>query len=635
MGRPIRVLVVEDNPEDADLTVRALHRGGYAPAWQRVDTAEAMREALRVQSWDLALADYGIPGFGALPALRVLHESGLDIPCIVLSRTAGEETAVDVMRAGARDYVKKENLTRLVPAVERELREAQVRRERVSAEEALRESRELLQAVVNAAPVILFALDNAGTITFAEGRGLEALGRTQGELVGHSAFALYRGNEEVLAQVRGALAGERDHSVAPVPCAGRTFEMRWAAFRGRGGERLGTIGLAADITDRVELERELLHSQKMQALGTLAGGIAHDFNNLLQAILGHAELLRERKADEDPDVPSLSGIEEAAHRAARLISELLTFSRMQAINLRPIALHEVVRATAEHLERGLPSSVTLRLELGAARDRVVGDPDRLQQAMQNLCMNAREAMPDGGELLVETANRVVEPGEPGMVPEAEPGRYVVMSVQDSGPGMDPDMQRRVFDPFFTTKDVGKGTGLGLAIVYGVARSHSGFVQLVSEPGRGTRFSIYLPEAEPARPHAEPADEEARGSETVLVVEDESMLADLLRQMLERRGFLPLVAHGADEALALFEAHRESIALVVTDLVMPGRDGMELAQELHARDTALPILLATGYVADSDVAELQGWGIRGVIAKPYRAGDIVRKVREVLDARPES
>jgi signal transduction histidine kinase/CheY-like chemotaxis protein len=415
--------------------------------------------------------------------------------------------------------------------------------------------------------------------------------------------------------------------------------VHWIVGQGRHVQAVGShrvVGIGMDVTERKQLESQLSQAQKMEAIGQLAGGVAHDFNNLLTAILGYASMLAERPDCDESSRRDLDEIRRAAERATALTRQLLAFSRRQILQARVLDLNTVVLNTVEMLRRLVGEDINLKLDLEPAALTVKADPTQLEQILLNLVVNARDAMPDGGMITVESRREPLPADfekDGGAMPSAS-GRYAMLGVRDTGIGMDDATKRRIFEPFFTTKAYGKGTGLGLATVYGIVKQSGGFVWVYSEPGQGTAFKVYFPcmesrtveSADPPRPADTPG-----GTETLLLVEDEASVRTLARILLERSGYRVLEAPDAAVAEQMADHERGTIHLLVTDVVMPGAGGPDLFKRLHASRPALKVVYMSGY-ADEAVVR-RGVLDAGVafIQKPFSAQTICSKVREVLDA----
>jgi signal transduction histidine kinase len=517
LGERLRLLIVEDTPDDAYFLIRELQRVGYELSELRVETADAMRRALAEAEWDMVISDYSLPGFDAPRALQILHESGADIPLIIVSGTVDDGVAVDALRAGARDFITKGRLARLGPAVERELREARAR-----------------------------------------------------------------------------------HRAAE---------------------------------SQTQLEERLRQAERMEAVGQLSGGIAHDFNNLLAVISSYADMLRADMPRDDQRRADLDEIVKAAGSAATLTRQLLAFSRRQV--LQPVALdiNEVVHNTSNILRRTIGETIELSLKLEPTVASARADRGQVEQVLMNLVVNARDAMPRGGTITIATADEIVDADHLPSDAAGGPGPYVALSVSDHGSGIPPHILGRIFEPFFTTKEKGRGTGLGLATVYGIVQQSRGVLRVQSEQGVGTTFEVLLPRAETTA-QVRPSDRPQRpatnvGSATILLVEDDAAVRKAAARVLGRAGYKVLQAEGPSAAEKLVDAHDGEIALLVTDVVMPGCSGPELAARLVAKRRTMNVLVMSGYAGDALGPDITVSAEVPFLQKPFTADSLLAKVREVL------
>jgi len=924
MIRKLRVLNVEDSERDVALVVRHLTVAGYDVISERVDTAASMRNALETRVWDIILCDYSMPRFNALAALAALHETKLDIPLIIISGTVGEDIAVEAMLTGANDYLAKDNLTRLVPAIERELQEAKNRRKQFETDNERRIIFEIIQGVVStpnldeflklvhlSISAIMYA-ENCFVMLYDEatemmhfefwvdkrdslpepqplahgfashvvrtgqplliteekrkaliesgeaeqvgtyspswlGVPLRTPSRTIGVLVlqhyedehaynerhleflssvgDHIALAIERKRAEdavrlseeryrllfeknpepmwvydletlkflevnnaaihhygytreefgsmtikdirpheqvpaLLRSVHDDVPGLQDgqawqhrkkdgtlidveitsHSlifagvsarlvlatdvtesnraksalreseeryrdlvenaidiiythdldgrytsvnravenitgysreealnlnlidtVAPEyverakqmiaeKLAGReitAYEIELIAKDGHrvavevnsrivyeNGIPVGVQGIARDITERKQLEGQFLQSQKMEAVGLLAGGIAHDFNNLLTAITGYSDLALRKLSHHDPLRVNIKEIKDAGERAAGLTSQLLAFSRKQVMKPRVHNLNTVITNIERMLRRIIKESIDFRTVLDPQLGNIKADPGQIEQVIMNLAVNARDAMPDGGTLTLETRNEYLDGTYISQHLNTSKGNFVRMTVTDTGHGMDTETMRRIFEPFFSTKEVGKGTGLGLSTVHGIIKQSGGDIMVYSELGHGTSFKVYLPcvdESVQTPRWEEGTVEDNSGTETILLVEDDDMVRNLVREILESHGYTVLEAVSGAAALPIFDSYRDGIHLLLSDMIMPGMSGVELMKKALAFRPELKTLLMSGYTDES----LNIGGTMDVdtafIEKPFTPDSLARKVREVLES----
>jgi len=417
------------------------------------------------------------------------------------------------------------------------------------------------------------------------------------------------------------------------------LEYRSSLIRPEEGEPF-ISGIARDVTDRILAEREIkklnkqmLQAQKMEAVGTLAGGIAHDFNNLLQGILGYTQILIMPRDESDPDIASLRQIEKAANRASELTRQLLTFSRKVESKPRPVNLNQEVHEVEKLLKRTIPKMIDIELHLEEGLETINADPSQLEQVIMNLGVNARDAMPEGGKLVIETENVFLDESYCRDHLGARPGKYVLLSISDTGFGMDKDTLEHIFDPFFTTKEVGKGTGLGLAMVYGIVKSHEGYIMCYSEPGQGTAFKIYLPVIEGNTEDRILEKKEKtipeRGNETILLVDDEELLRDIGKDMLEQFGYTVLLAQDGESALELY-SEKKNISLIILDLIMPGMGGKRCLEKLLTMNPEIKVVIASGYSINGHGKDALEAGARAFVSKPYELKQMLQVVRKVLD-----
>jgi two-component system, cell cycle sensor histidine kinase and response regulator CckA len=514
MEIPLKLLVVEDSEADTELLVRAIRKGGYEVSYKRVDTREALHASL-LEPWDLVISDHSMPGFSGVAALDMVREKQLDVPFIFVSGTIGEDIAVDAMRVGAQDYIMKGNLARLLPAIDRELREAKRRAEH----------------------------------------------------------------------------------------------------------------------KRTEIRMRQL--EKFEAIGKLAGGIAHDFNNVIGAIMGWAEL----GSDEVPE-GSLAGkyfkqIRTQSERAAGLTRQLLAYARRQTLEPRIINLNQLIGETTTLLQKVIGEQIEMKLELAPDLEPTRADASQLEQVLMNLCFNARDAMPNGGQLLIETQNVELDESYTQRHEYARPGRYAALSVSDTGIGMDEATMSRVFEPFFTTKEVGKGTGLGLATAYGIVKQHDGLIEVYSELDKGTMFRVYLPASGgKTQGSVEAGKEDAvrGGTETILVAEDHAGNREMVDEILRKLGYRVVVAKDGEEALEKFREKQSEIAMVLLDVVMPKMGGPEAYEKIRTLKPDVPVIFTSGYSERSArLASLTSQGAM-LLQKPCGPKTLARKIREVLDRK---
>jgi len=410
--------------------------------------------------------------------------------------------------------------------------------------------------------------------------------------------------------------------------------------RDDNGAVIGYQGVIRDITEKKraeeekeQLESQLLHAQKMEAIGTLSGGIAHDFNNILQAISGYTQILMMGKEPDNPDYTKLKAIEKSAFRASDLTSQLLIFSRKVETKLRPVDLNQELMQVAEMLGHTIPKMIAIELNLGKDSKIINADKTQIEQIIMNLAINARDAMPDGGKVIFETKNVSIDEGYMKTHLGAVPGNYVLLSASDTGRGIDKESVEHIFEPFYTTKERGKGTGLGLAMVYGIVKSHNGYIMCYSEEGEGTTFKIYFPVMETETgvfQHEEKIMDIKGGNETLLIVDDEEDLREVGREMMTKFGYTALTAPDGEGALKIYRKRKNEIDLIIMDLIMPGMGGKKCLEEILKIDQNARVIIASGYSESGHAKEIFKTGAKGFINKPYDINQMLKIIREALD-----
>ena len=633
----LRALILEDSADDVELLLLYLKRMGFSVTHSVAESKKQFRAALLEKDFDVVLSDYALPGWTGLDAARELRGMGKDTPLLLVTGTLGEEAAVECIKQGVTDYILKDNLQRLPNALTRALAEKALRDQNTKSQDALRVSEARNRDLVENSVYGIFRVSAGGDFLDANPALLRIIGCG-------SATEL-----KSLNLVRDIFRFPEQHSQCMQQCRvhGRIHGVE-AEWRRRDGgfvtvrlnlRQLSISGppdaleiIAEDVTELRAMERQLRQAQKFEAVGQLAGGIAHDFNNVVGAILGWAELGFDQNRGNAPVAERFSRIREQGERAAALTRELLTFARRQVLQPQMVDLNTVANGLVNFLDKVIGKDIEFKL-LGAPLDAVKADPTQLEQVLMNLCLNARDAMPDGGRLAVETEMVELDEAYCRFYPYVTPGRYAVVSVSDTGTGMDAATRERIFEPFFTTKERGKGTGMGLATVYGIVKQHGGFVQVYSEPGHGSLFRVYLPAMEGAVAEGTvekapaPSLADIRGTETILLAEDHESIREMTRQVLVSLGYRVLSAANGEEALRLCE--QETPALAILDVIMPKMGGVVTAARLTARFPDMQLIFTSGYSSEEDRTAASGDKTR-YLQKPYSPTTMVRLIRECLD-----
>ena len=509
-------------------------------------------------------------------------------------------------------------------------------------EDALQKERDTAQQYLDIAGVMLVAIDSGQRVTMINRKGCEVLGYSEEEMRNKNWFdnfvPLKNRDEtrEAFVQMDNGAAGQYAHMESPVlTMSGDVRLIEWChiPLADKDGKFAGMLSSGEDITERKSLESQLRHAQKMEAIGQLAGGVAHDFNNILTVITGYCSMMKIQIGEEDPHNLNINQVLAAAERATSLTRSLLVFSRKEPINPQEADLNDIVTNVGKFIRRIIGEDILLRIDLNEEPLDVNVDTGQIEQVMVNLSTNARDAMEKGGTLIITTSFQELGPTFVQAHGYGTHGRYALITVSDTGNGMDKNTRKRIFEPFFTTKEAGKGTGLGLSIVYGIVKRHSGFINVYSEQGKGTTFRIYLPLINrkavavidmPVLPMPK------RGSETILVAEDDETVRNLVYSLLSEFGYKVILAEDGQDAVDKFAVNSDRIKLVIMDIIMPRKNGKEAHDEIMRMNPCIKVLYISGYTAE--IMEVRGEIEEGteLITKPVQPIDLLRKIREILD-----
>ena len=634
MPRPLHFLLVEDSPEDAQLLVLHLQAKGVAFTHIQTASFEGFLAAFTTETWDLVLSDFNLPGTDGMEILKCLRGLDPDLPFILLSGVLDEGAAVAAMRAGANDFVLKGNLSRLVPAIEREMKEAELRKKQRHFEEELR----LLHTAIGQTPDMVVITDPEGTILYANAATEVISGYPRAELLGqnprlfksgqHDA-EFYRSMWEMLLRGetwKGHLVNRRKDNIL------WDSEQVISPVFDAQGVLQNYLCTARDITLERQLQGLLEQSQRLETIGTLTSGIAHDFNNILMPVLGHAELGLGRPPGDPRIKHDLEVILSSANRARDLIRQILVFSRKGQTELVPIEVESLLTESLKLLRSSVSTTIAFDLDLDARGRFVLGDPTQLHQVILNLCTNASHAMQgQAGRLTVRLKTEQLPPTPCVMNILLPEGDYLCMEVTDTGRGIAPEHLDQIFLPFFTTKAAGEGTGLGLSVSHGIVSNLGGGIQVTSQPGAGTTFKVFLPVLAAGTTAAEAREEEApRGQGHILLVDDEEALLRVFHSSLAGLGFHISSYRQPEGALRAFLGDPGGFQVLVTDYAMPGLSGLQLAEAIWAVNPAFPVILLTGSPDHGQNPATEGQkGFRACVAKPIGPRDLAKAILRVL------
>lgn len=642
MDKPLRILHLEDDPDYCALVRGMLEQEGLAVEMVLVGNHAEFAAALENEVFDIILADYLLPTCNGIEALQTARQKSPATPFLLVSGTIGEQGAIEGLRHGVTDYVLKQCPERLVPAVRRALQEARERMHRKQAETELIRAEKYFRALTENSLDVLSILNREGVFQYNSPSLKHVLGYEPQELTGRNCFELVHPDD--LAATTRALEQVLQNPELRITheCRYRRREGSWCHLESVTQNRLNNAEIAGivvnsrDITERKQLESQLLQSQKMEAIGQLAGGIAHDLNNILAPILISVGMFREKLTDPE-DQRILATLEASAKRGADIVRQLLWFGRGlhgQRSLLDPkYVIKDVARFVSETFDKSIQVETSVAKDLWA----IMADPTHLHQVLLNLCLNSRDAMPSGGKLSIAGRNFTVDQNQAAMYPKAGLGPYVILEVSDTGAGIPPEVRDRIFEPFFTTKEPGKGTGLGLPTVMSIVKGYGGFVHVESETGKGTAVRVHLP----ARPdtRAEKPTNEAQSpprghGETVLVVDDEDSVLQVVKMTLEKFGYRVLTARDGEQAVAMYVGNQAMIAIVLTDLMMPVMDGVVTIRALKHINPRVKVIAGSGLGSHPKQKSLRDLGVKHFVAKPYTAETILRELQNVLAEKPE-
>ena len=626
----INVLIIEDNEDDFFIARSLLSKTTALKCnleWAR-DYDEGL-ETLMSNQYDICLVDYRLGARDGLQLLREADGRGVETPMILLTGQGDYEVDIKAMMAGAADYLVKGQIDAQV--LERSIRYA---RERRRAEERIREQAAFLDKARDS--ISAYNLDR--TVIYWNKSAERLTGYSEEEIKNLPYDALFETNKEKVDKAWSTVVskGEWSGDLRQRTKSGEELivESRWTLVRDNAGNPRSVLVINTDVTERKRLESHFLRAQRMESIGTLVGGIAHDLGNLLVPILLGVKVLSQRHKDDEKTMRTLDMIRRSAQRGSDMVKQVLAFARGVEGERVKLNLQHVVQEVERITEETFPTGVHVQVDMPDSMPLVTGDSTQLQQVLMNLCVNARDAMPNGGRLSIRAAVAHIDEEASWTNPDAEKGEYVEICVSDEGEGIPPDVLDKVFEPFFTTKPSGKGTGLGLSTVFSIVKSHGGFVDVKSEEGRGTTFCVYIPTD--GEEGGQGGDDESpvnlRGDgETILLVDDEEFILETASETLADAGYNVYTATNAREALQIYRSKADQIDLIVTDLMMADGDGFELIEWVRKEDGEVPMIAASG-MATNKAQEALDFGANLFVAKPFTAEKLLSAIHDVLPKR---
>ncbi|PMB48736.1 hybrid sensor histidine kinase/response regulator [Fischerella thermalis CCMEE 5201] len=625
----IRVLLIDDDEDDYILTrdwFKEFQVASCTLEW--VNNYQAGRDAIASGQYDVYLVDYRLGDGNGLELLREAIARGCTAPIIFLTGQGDREIDIEAMKAGAADYLEKSQLA--APLLERSIRYALERKQN---EQKIREQAALLDVATDA----IFVQDLDGKILFWNKAAEHLYKCKKEEAIGKKASELWQ--EKDLSKLQAALSilmknRAWEGELQQITKTGQeiTVESRWTLVKDFDNTTQCFLVVNTDITQKKLLESQFLRAQRLESIGTLASGIAHDLNNVLAPILMTAQLL-ESQLDDERSKRLLPILISNAKRGANLVKQVLSFTRGMEGDRTLLQLKHIVREIQQVIRETFPKSIDVSTSIPPNLWTIYGDATQLHQVLMNLCVNARDAMPNGGTLTICAENFLVDENYARMHLDAQVGAYVAITVADTGVGIAPEILDRIFEPFYTTKEFGKGTGLGLSTVLGIVKSHGGFVNVYSEVGKGSQFKVFLPAQQTPESLEEPEKELPIGNgELILVVDDEDSIRDITKTSLETHNYKAITASDGIEAIALYAEHRDEISVVLTDMLMPSMDGLTTIRTLKKINPNVKIIAVSGLASTEKVNAAADIGVKAFLSKPYTAKQLLQTIGVVKSGK---
>lgn len=625
----IRVLLIDDDEDDYILTrdwFKEFQVASCTLEW--VNNYQAGRNAIASGQYDVYLVDYRLGDGNGLELLREALDNGCTAPIIFLTGQGDREIDIEAMKAGAADYLEKSQLA--APLLERSIRYALERKQN---EQKIREQAALLDVATDA----IFVQDLDGKILFWNKAAEHLYKWKKEEAIGKKASELWQ--EKDLSKLQAALSilmknRAWEGELQQITTTGQeiTVESRWTLVKDFDNTTQCFLVVNTDITQKKLLESQFLRAQRLESIGTLASGIAHDLNNVLAPILMTAQLL-ESQLDDERSKRLLPILISNAKRGANLVKQVLSFTRGMEGDRTLLQLKHIVREIQQVIRETFPKSIDVSTSIPPSLWTIYGDATQLHQVLMNLCVNARDAMPNGGTLTICAENFLVDENYARMHLDAQVGAYVAITVADTGVGIAPEIIDRIFEPFYTTKEFGKGTGLGLSTVLGIVKSHGGFVSVYSEIGKGSQFKVFLPAQQTPESLEEPEKELPTGNgELILVVDDEDSIRDITKTSLETHNYKAITASDGIEAIALYAEHRDEISVVLTDMLMPSMDGLTTIRTLKKINPNVKIIAVSGLASTEKVNAAADIGVKAFLSKPYTAKQLLQTIGVVKSGK---
>jgi len=637
MSTSYKILHLEDSAIDAELISAMLTGNGIVHDTTVVNTRDDFFNFFRLNTYDLILCDYNLPGYNGLQALKELRALDQEIPYIFVSGNIGEDRAIESLRTGATDYVLKDRLARLPSAIIRAMNERAERSEKRKIDEALQSQNNFLNRIIETIPVSLMVKDKEGKILLANAMTEMMCGIPSEQIIGKTEIELNPNDKGIRQKIEDeqelfsgtpSLVIPDDRFVHRITGKVHHLLTVKVPLFDSNGKPYQILSVSSDITEQKKMEENILRAERVHNIGALASGIAHDLNNVLAPIILVIEILRMRMTDE-PTIKMLKMVEDTAKRGSGLIKQVLAFARGTETERLVFQAKHIILEVEKIMKQTFPKSIQYEIEVPNDIGTIYGDVTQMHQVLMNLCVNARDAMPFGGKLIIKAENGTIEPSATS---DKRSGRYVIITVTDSGIGIPSEEMPKIFEPFFTTKEIGKGTGLGLSTVKSIVVSHQGYIDVDSKQEIGTTFTLYFPRTDsehiPEKASKKSGISMGHG-ETILVVDDESAMLELIKSTLESFGYIVLTAVDGSEAIVSYFQNKGSISAIVTDMMMPVMDGVVLVQTIRKVNPTIKILGMSGTTnVKGELISTEVLGIP-ILPKPFTMEQLLTTLQKVL------
>lgn len=637
MGIPIHVLILSQSEQDTELIIKELYRAGYETVFERMDNYEKLADSIIPKKWDVIIADYVMPNFKIFDALKLIKTRKIDIPFIIISDIPGEYTAVAAIKAGASDYIMRNNPVRLISAINRELNDKAEREKTKYAEEELIKTNGILYSVIEATKDPISIKDIEGKYIILNLSMASMLGKPVKDIIGKTDkefFSADKAKEIEEKEYRILQTGmpQTYEENVKINFQTKTYITTKSVYYDNWKNKIGIFSISQDITEIKGLQEQLRQSQKLETLGQLAGGLAHDLNNLIIVIHGYSDLALMTVHNDSQISGHINEIQKASSQISNLTKQLLLFASQKAMDMKPFDINNIINDLLKILERIISEDISIKTGLGKQVWTLVGDIKAIEHVIMNMVMNAREAMPEGGTITINTEYIYIDEKYVKTHKDAKTGNFVCLSVNDTGMGINNEIIDRIFEPFFTTK---KGrSGLGLSVLYGIVKKHEGWISVQNIENSGCSFKIYFPSVfsdikEKTTISIDGIQNLKGNGERILVVEDQDSVREFAKKVFSENGYKVFLAGNTQEAVKIFEEQKGEFDLIFIDIVLPDGKGYKLTERLLKLKPEINVIFTTGHIDSEKEHIMCEYENYPLLEKPYSIFGLLKAVKESI------